>query len=130
MDEPQAPAGWYVMPSGQRRYWNGTEWGETEQEVWESAGPAATALPITPPQEATQPDAAREVERLHDRASEWTAYALLLTPLAIVGIIKNVQAHNLGKRHGIDVGWGPTYVATAILTIATLVAVSLLAGVI
>ena len=48
MSDNQAPAGWYAMPDGTRRYWDGEAWGMTEQEAWEASGPnVAARIPET-----------------------------------------------------------------------------------
>ena len=120
MSTQQAPAGWYTMPDGTRRYWDGEAWGMTEQEAWEASGPVATSLPIEP-RTWTREDQQYAVDRAQESAWGWSCAGLLISPLAIGGIVKNSQARRMGEPYGIEVGYGPAIMAWVILAIAVVV---------
>lgn len=126
MGEGRAPAGWYTMPDGTRRWWDGNTWGATEQEAWLAAGPADGAAPVKVPLEATEKGRQALVTVAQESAWSWAWVGILLSPLAIVGIVKNAKARALGRQYGIPVGWGPTWLASGILAVSAVLMLLLL----
>ena len=96
MNSPTAPAGWYPDPQdpSQMRWWDGSQWGETQSPPPPSAVSATPPAALTPPSSTTPPASASGQGGGYRQFTRQPWVRALRVVLAVLGVILMTADHN------------------------------------